>query len=237
MRFESVSRSWLLAVTLAASASLVLVAVAWPTAGGPSLHGSKWGSGSPDVTAEEAFLADDGPSREEAPDLRRLDDYIDDVLTMRAAARRAQDEQRRDELERVGDTPSEATEPTYDARAQPWKGLQPARIAESHDDCVGYCFDGIVESVDRDDARVARVVVFGEGGSLGRAVVERTRVTKDSRSATYYGESVHFTCFDKVDTVAVPRFEGCAQVAKERRELGASRPAYDLSGLDLTDPL
>ena len=148
----------------------------------------------------------------------------------------------RDELERARRGRTGTPESTYDARAQPWEGLPPARVAESSDDCVGYCFDAIVESVDGDDSRVARVVVFGEGGAPSRAVVERTRMSDTSRSATYYGDAVHFTCFEKADAAPVPRFEGCAQMARERRGLGASRGGKsrqdsDLKVFDLADPL
>ena len=141
-----------------------------------------------------------------APSLESLDRVVALVLE------RAAD---RDELERAQGGRTDTSEPAYDARALPWESLPPARVAESSDDCVGYCFDAIVESVDGDDSRVARVVVFGEGGAPTRAVVERTSMTDESRSATYYGSAVRFLCFEKANSAAVPRFEGCAQVARE----------------------
>ena len=56
MRFESTSRSWLLAVTLAASASLVVAAVAWPKAGGRAPHESKWWEGESEDEARRTRL-------------------------------------------------------------------------------------------------------------------------------------------------------------------------------------
>lgn len=171
-----------------------------------------------------------------------LGDQFGDIVAVETESLEARGEKQANKLVGRSDRPVEPSEPTYDARAQPWDALPPARVAESSDNCVGYCFDAVVASVDRDDARMARVVVFGEDGAPTRAVVERTSMTDQSRSAAYYGTAVRFTCFERANTAPVPRFKGCAQVAKETRDLGASkdgrsRKESDSNVFDLADPL
>jgi hypothetical protein len=114
------------------------------------------------------------------------------------------------------------------ANANPWGSLPPARISQSSDGCIGYCFDAVLGAVDQTDSRVARVVIFDQKGRPTRALVERTRVRE-------WGPEVRYTCFDQVMDGRVPRFIDCKQTGRSESAPTASRAADHDSDAGLRD--
>lgn len=129
----------------------------------------------------------------------------------------------------------------YDARTQSWRTLPPARIPQSSDNCVGYCFDAIIHSVSDADRRVARVVVFGTDGRPMRAFVQRTRPYVTPSSPLEERRSVRFACFERAEEHPVPRFEGCKHFAtgitRTERPRSAGEQTFEPGGFDMIDPL
>jgi hypothetical protein len=96
---------------------------------------------------------------------------------------------------------------TKRADAKPWASLPPARISQSADNCIGYCFDAVLSAVDEADRRFNQVVVFEKGGRPTRALVERTRMRG-------WGREVRYTCFDRAMDGEVPRFADCRKTPR-----------------------
>jgi hypothetical protein len=101
------------------------------------------------------------------------------------------------------------------------------RAANPSGDCVGFCFNAFVKSVDPQNWRNAKVEIIERNGTRTRAVVHRSRLRAESRAPAREGMPVRFACFDKLDSVGrVPGFEGCVQMAvpaPERRSAVARR--------------
>ena len=88
------------------------------------------------------------------------------------------------------------------------------RAASPSGDCVGFCFNAFVKSVDQQNRWNAKVDIIEWNGTRTRAVVHRWRVLAESRAPAREGMPVRFACFDKLDDVGrVPAFEGCVQMA------------------------
>ena len=88
------------------------------------------------------------------------------------------------------------------------------RAASPGGDCVGFCFNAFVKSVDQQNRWNAKVDIIEWNGTRTRAVVHRSRVLAESRAPAREGMAVRFACFDKLDDVGrVPAFEGCVQMA------------------------
>ena len=85
-------------------------------------------------------------------------------------------------------------------------------VAEPASGCVGFCFNAIVESVDEESWRVARVVMIGKKGKRTPAIVERTSIRSSSRGPAAEGKPVRFACFDRVRGEEGLRFESCSQM-------------------------
>lgn len=91
-------------------------------------------------------------------------------------------------------------------------GKDPFGPHETASNCVGFCFNGIVESVDEEDRRLARVVMIGKKGKRTPALVERTSVSSSSVIPAGEGQPVRFACFDRVFEKDELRFESCSQM-------------------------
>ena len=103
--------------------------------------------------------------------------------------------------------------PEYELDGRTWEQLPAAVLEQSSDNCVGFCFNAVVESADDESSRIARIIMVGEDGALTRGVVERSRVLNNSRSAADEGTPVRFACFDRTeDSEGTTRFDDCVQM-------------------------
>jgi hypothetical protein len=84
---------------------------------------------------------------------------------------------------------------------------------EPASNCVGFCFNAVVEAVDEQNWRVANVVIVGKTGKRTPAVVERTRISSSSRDPAAEGKPVRYACFNRVRGKDGLRFESCSQMA------------------------
>ncbi len=97
--------------------------------------------------------------------------------------------------------------------------LTPGRAEEFAEGCIGFCFDAIIKAVDKENPRIARVVIIEEDGTKMRAVVHRSRVSKRSRAPAREGMPLRFACFDRFDDAGrAPRFEDCVQMTAAHQE-------------------
>ena len=92
-------------------------------------------------------------------------------------------------------------------------GKDPFGPHETASACVGFCFNAIIESVDEENRRLARVVMIGKQGRRTPAIVERTSILSSSHIPAAYGEPVRFACFDRFVDEDGLRFESCSQMA------------------------
>jgi len=92
-------------------------------------------------------------------------------------------------------------------------GKDPFPPPEPASNCVGFCFDATIDSVDEDNWRLARVRMIGKKGKKTPALVERTRILSSSRGPATEGKPVRFACFDRFRGEDGLRFEGCSQMA------------------------
>lgn len=86
-------------------------------------------------------------------------------------------------------------------------------LVEPASNCIGFCFNAVVESVDDENWRIANVVIVGEKGKTTPAIVERTRIWPSSRGPASEGQPVRFACYDRVLGEDGLRFESCSQMA------------------------
>jgi hypothetical protein len=126
-------------------------------------------------------------------------------------------------------------EPTYELDNRGWEQLPAAVIEQSSADCVGFCFNAIVESESDENSRIARVMVLGEDGTRTRGVVDRTQVLTNSLAAVQGGEPVRFACFDSfAGPGGAPQFDDCVQMVVYKDEAQAcatsSEAISDASG-------
>jgi hypothetical protein len=113
----------------------------------------------------------------------------------------------------------DCSDPTYEPDGRSWDQLLPATPVQSSDNCVGYCFNAIVESESDENGRVARVVILEEDGALTRGTVHRSHVSGGARIAAQEGEPVRFACFDSFDDAGTAaRFEDCVQMLAPRSD-------------------
>lgn len=87
---------------------------------------------------------------------------------------------------------------------------------ETASNCVGFCFNAVVQSVDEQNWRIANVVMIGKNGKTTPATVERTRIVSSSRDPAAGGLPVRFACFDWVGRRDSARFESCTQMPAEK---------------------
>ena len=112
------------------------------------------------------------------------------------------------------------------------------RAASPSGDCVGFCFNAFVKSVDQQNWRNAKVDIIERNGTRTRAVVRRSHVSPESRAPAREGMPVRFACFDKLDDVGrVPGFEGCVQMAVPSREGGRAVARRSREADVFDDPL
>ena len=110
----------------------------------------------------------------------------------------------------------DCVERTHNPSWKNWTRLPPAKVAASTDNCVGYCFRGFVDSLTRENPRVARVAVIGEQGTFGKATLRRTIKAEESDRAIDERRPLTFKCFEKsVGKGAVPHFDDCVQMESE----------------------
>ena len=74
-------------------------------------------------------------------------------------------------------------------------GEDPFPPPEPASNCVGFCFDATIDSVDEDNWRLARVVMIGKKGKRTPARVERTSILSSSRMPAAEGKPVRFACW------------------------------------------
>jgi hypothetical protein len=112
------------------------------------------------------------------------------------------------------------------------------RAASPSGDCVGFCFNAFVKSVDPQNWRNAKVDIIERNGTRTRAVVHRSHVLAESRAPALEGMPVRFACFDKLDDVGrVPGFEGCVQMAVPAQEGGGAVARRSREADVFDDPL
>lgn len=104
--------------------------------------------------------------------------------------------------------------PSSATRLQPEQAAENAALPKpSTANCVGFCFNAIVESVDQEDPRVARVSVIGTNDQRTTAVVERTSIQPSSHEPAAEGFPVRFACFSRSGGTDGVHFESCVQMA------------------------
>jgi hypothetical protein len=94
-------------------------------------------------------------------------------------------------------------------------GEDPFPQPEPASNCVGFCFNATIDSVNEDNWRLARVVMVGKKGERTPAVVERTSILSSSRRPAAEGKPVRFACYDRFRGEDGLRFESCSQMAVE----------------------
>jgi hypothetical protein len=92
-------------------------------------------------------------------------------------------------------------------------GEDPFPPHELASNCVGFCFNATIDSVDEENWRLARVVMIGKKGKRTPALVERTSIRSSSRGPAAEGKPVRFACFDRFLEEDGLRFESCSQMA------------------------
>lgn len=113
----------------------------------------------------------------------------------------------------------DCSDPTYAPDGRSWEELPAAALEQSSDNCVGFCFNAVVESESEENSRIARVRVVGEDGALTRGVVDRSRVLTNSHVAVQDGEPVRFACYDRVEGPrGATRFDDCVQMLAHKDE-------------------
>ena len=111
-----------------------------------------------------------------------------------------------------GATPDDqCTAPTYEPDGRRWDELPPANVEQSSDDCIGFCFNAVVDGEERDG--IARVVILEDAAVLTRGIVQRTKIWGNSDLDAAGGVPLRFACFTSIDDGGrAPRFEQCAQM-------------------------
>jgi hypothetical protein len=71
--------------------------------------------------------------------------------------------------------------------------------------CPPFSFNAIIESIDKNNPRVARVTILEENNARTKAIVDRVRI----RDWKNVGERVHFHCWGKSDASQIIRYEYC----------------------------
>lgn len=105
------------------------------------------------------------------------------------------------------------SDPIYDPDTRSWEDLPPAIVAQTSDDCVGYCFRAFIDSVTKKPPRVVRVAIIQEDRSLARATLNRASRAEWSYLAMDEGRPLTFSCFEKSHGKGgVPHFGDCAQM-------------------------
>ena len=108
------------------------------------------------------------------------------------------------------------------------------RATSSSGDCVGFCFNAFVKSVDQQNWRNAKVDIIERNGTRTQAVVHRSHVVAESRAPAREGLPVRFACFERFDNAGtVPRFEDCVQMKTTRRR----RPKREVHDDPFENPL
>jgi len=92
-------------------------------------------------------------------------------------------------------------------------GEDPFPPPEPASNCVGFCFNATIDSVDEENWRLARVVMIGKKGKRTPARVERTSILSSSRMPAAEGKPVRFACLDRFREKDGLRFESCSQMA------------------------
>jgi hypothetical protein len=92
-------------------------------------------------------------------------------------------------------------------------GEDPFPPPEPAPNCVGFCFNATIDSVNEENRRLARVVMIGKKGKRTPALVERTSILSSSRGPAAEGEPVRFACYDRFRGEDGLRFESCSQMA------------------------
>jgi len=92
-------------------------------------------------------------------------------------------------------------------------GEDPFPPPEPASNCVGFCFNATIDSVNEENRRLARVVMIGKKGKRTPALVERTSIRSSSRGPAAEGKPVRFACYDRFRGEDGLRFESCSQMA------------------------
>ena len=127
--------------------------------------------------------------------------------------------------------------PSYETDGRSWEERPPAAVELSSDNCVGYCFNAIVETESDEDSDVARVTLVGDDGALTRGVVDRTRVQRNSLTAALDRQPVRFACFgNRAGPEGTPLFDDCVQMPTDEPALVACNDATAATSDDAKRP-